>query len=224
MGAALGEVLVYAVAVAISPVVILPVVAILGTPRARTNGPAFTVGWFAGLMLVGAVIFLLAPDPGAPGDPATWVSLVKLGLGLVLVGLAVRQFRARSSPGDEPTLPAWMGAIDRLSAPKAFGMAAALGGANPKSLLLAAAAVGAIVETEIARAEQAAAYTIFAAIGTLGAAIPVAMYLVLGEGAARRLDRLRGWMTRNGAVILAVILLLIGAKLIGDAVTGFSVE
>jgi hypothetical protein len=31
-------------------------------------------------------------------------------------------------------------------------------------------------------------------------------------------------MTRNGAVILAVILLLIGAKLIGAAVTGFSVE
>ena len=36
------------------------------------------------------------------------------------------------------------------------------------------------------------------------------------------LDALEGWMARHNAVIMAVLFLLIGAKLIGDAVSGFS--
>jgi hypothetical protein len=36
------------------------------------------------------------------------------------------------------------------------------------------------------------------------------------------LDRLKTWMADNNAVIVAVLLLVIGVKLIGQAITGFS--
>ena len=36
------------------------------------------------------------------------------------------------------------------------------------------------------------------------------------------LDGMKGWMARNNAVIMAVQLLIIGVKLIGDAISGFS--
>jgi hypothetical protein len=49
LGQATGQVLVYAVGIAISPVSIIGVVLMLGTPRARSTGPAFLLGWVAGL-------------------------------------------------------------------------------------------------------------------------------------------------------------------------------
>ena len=44
----------------------------------------------------------------------------------------------------------------------------------------------------------------------------------MGERAAGLLARLEGWMAHNNAVIMAVLLLVIGAKLIGDAISGFA--
>ena len=45
---------------------------------------------------------------------------------------------------------------------------------------------------------------------------------MLGERAGPILDGLKTWMARNNAVIMAVLCLVIGAKLVGDAITGFS--
>ena len=44
MGQAIGQELVYAVGVALSPIAIVGVVLMLGTPQARSNGPAFVAG------------------------------------------------------------------------------------------------------------------------------------------------------------------------------------
>jgi hypothetical protein len=53
MGEAIGQSLPLAVGVALSPVPIIAVVLMLTTRRARTNGPAFILGWLVGLGLVG---------------------------------------------------------------------------------------------------------------------------------------------------------------------------
>jgi hypothetical protein len=52
--------------------------------------------------------------------------------------------------------------------------------------------------------------------------VPVIMYFALGERAAEPLDRLKTWMGHNNAVIMSVLLLVIGVKLIGDAIAGLS--
>jgi hypothetical protein len=58
-------------------------------------------------------------------------------------------------------------------------------------------------------------------IGTLGPGAPVAIYFALGERSEQILDRLKAWMTDNNAAIMGVLCLVIGAKLIGDAISGF---
>jgi Sap, sulfolipid-1-addressing protein len=75
MGEAIGQLLPFAAVVALSPFPIIAVVLILVTPRARTNGPAFLAGWFAGIGFVGAVLLVLATSVGASnnGEPAAWV-------------------------------------------------------------------------------------------------------------------------------------------------------
>ena len=60
MGEAIGGILAMAVGVAISPFPIIAIVLMLGTPRARVNGPGFALGWLLGLSVVGAVVLALA--------------------------------------------------------------------------------------------------------------------------------------------------------------------
>ena len=55
--------------------------------------------------------------------------MIKILLGVALLFLALRQWRSRPKPGEEPALPKWMAAIDTMTAGAAFGARVpALGG------------------------------------------------------------------------------------------------
>jgi len=97
-----------------------------------------------------------------------------------------------------------------------------LAGANPKNLLLAVAGAAAIAQTGISGTQQAVAYLVFVLIGSLGIGAPVVIYLVMGERSEAVLARLKDWMGRNNAVIMSILCLVIGAKLIGDAIGGLT--
>jgi hypothetical protein len=150
------------------------------------------------------------------------VSWVKIGLGILLLLIAVRQFRGRPHGGEEPQMPKWMATIDKTTPLGALGLAAALSGANPKNLLLAAGGAAAIAETGISGVQQAIAYVVFAVIGTLGVGIPLGIYVVLGERSQELLARLKDWMTQHNAVIMTVLCVIIAAKLIGDGISGLA--
>jgi hypothetical protein len=98
-------------------------------------------------------------------------------------------------------------------------MAVLLSGINPKNLLLTLAAASAIAQTGIDAGEQAVALAVFVIVGTLGPGAPVAIYFAMGPRAKHLLDRLKAWMGAHNAAIMAVLCLVIGAKLIGDAIT-----
>jgi threonine/homoserine/homoserine lactone efflux protein len=222
MADAIGQVLPLAVGVALSPVPIIAVVLMLGTPRARSNGPAFIVGWLVGLTAVGTIVLVVSSgaDASEEGQPATWVSILKLGLGVLLLGIAARQWRGRPRGDADAPLPKWMDAIDRFTPARATAMALALSAINPKNLVLTVGAAAAIAQTGASTGGQAAALAVFVAIGTLGPGIPVAVYFLMGDRASRILEGLKTWMGRHNAAIMAVICLVIGAKLIGDGISG----
>ena len=62
----------------------------------------------------------------------------------------------------------------------------------------------------------------FIVIATLGVGAPVAIYFLKGDRATRILGELHDWMVRENATMIAVICLIIGAKLIGDAITALA--
>ncbi|WP_327576444.1 MULTISPECIES: GAP family protein [unclassified Streptomyces] len=145
MGAVLGDVLGFAAAVAISPLPIIAIILILATPRGRLNGPLFTVGWILGLSALGAVMLAIASPAGASAhnQPATWVGAVKLALGVLLVLFGARQWHRHPKDLSQAQLPKWMGAIDRLTPVKVFGLAlAALNAKNAPLTIAAAASIG----------------------------------------------------------------------------------
>jgi threonine/homoserine/homoserine lactone efflux protein len=143
-------------------------------------------------------------------------------LGALLVLLALKDWRGRPRDGDEAPTPKWMGAIDGFNTVKALAAGVVLAAANPKNLLLAIAAAASIAQTAIPGGQQAVAYAVFALIGAIGVAVPVVVYFALGDRARPILERMKAWMAQHNAVIMTVLFLVLGGKLIGDAITGLS--
>jgi hypothetical protein len=222
MGEAIGHSLPLAIGVGLSPIPIVAVVVLLTSSRARCLGPVFVLGWLLGLVVVGAIVLVVIGPSGAgsSGQRTRWVSWVMIVLGVLLLVGAVRQLRGRARGGEEVSLPAWLGAIDQLKPAAALGGGVLLGGVRPKSFLLAVGGAAAIAQTGIAGGQQAIAYAVFAIIATIGVGAPVVIYFAMGTRSAELLGRLKGWMGRNHAVILAVVLVVIGVTLIGDGVGG----
>jgi threonine/homoserine/homoserine lactone efflux protein len=221
MADAIGQVLSLGVGVALSPVPIIAVVLMLGTPRARVNGPAFLFGWIAGLAVVGTIVLLVAGGADASEDqqPADWVGVVKIVLGVLLALVAVRQWRGRPRAGEQAAMPKWMQAIDGFTPTRSMGIAAVLAAVNPKNLLLTVGAGAAIAQTGAGAGDQAVALAVFVLIGTLGPGLPVAIYFLAGRRAGHVLDELKTWMAANNTAIMAVLCLVIGVKLIGDGIS-----
>jgi Sap-like sulfolipid-1-addressing protein len=148
--------------------------------------------------------------------------VLKIVLGLLLLLVSLRQWRGRPRAGEEAAMPKWMQAIDRFTPGRSIAVAAALSGINPKNLLLTVGAAAAIAQTGADAAGQAVALAVFVLVGTLGPGAPVAIYFALGERAKRILDDLKAWLAANNAAIMAVLCLVIGAKLIGDGISGLA--
>jgi threonine/homoserine/homoserine lactone efflux protein len=222
MGEAIGQMLPAAVGVALSPLPIVAVVLMLVSRRGRVNGPAFVLGWIAGLAVLGAIVLSASSgaDASDGGQPATWVSVLKLVLGALMLLVALKQWRGRPRDPSEVTTPKWMSALDTFTPVKAVGAGGLLSGLNPKNTLLAIGGAAAIAGTGIPGGEQAVAYAIFVVIATVGVGAPVVVSLVMGDRSRALLDRLKNWMGANNAVIMAVLMLVLGTKLIGDGISG----
>lgn len=218
---AIGQVLSFSVVVALSPIPIVGVVLMLGTPRARVNGPAFLVGWLVGLSVVGVAVLLVAKSAGADedGGASSGVAWLKIVLGVLLLLLALRQWRTRPRGEQTGELPSWMQAVDHFTAPKAAGMGVLLSAVNPKNLLMTIGASVAIVQTGAPAADTFVALAVFVGLGTLGVAAPLAIFFAMGEGAVKVLDGMKTWLAANNHAVMAVLFLVIGAKLLGDGIS-----
>jgi threonine/homoserine/homoserine lactone efflux protein len=224
MGRALGDILPLAVAVAIFPVPIIAVLLMVGSDRGPAKGLAFVLAWCAGLTAIGTIVIRVAGivDAGGTGEAATWVNVLLLGLGLLLLGAAVKQWRNRPSAAEETRMPGWMRTLDQFTVAKAGGIGFALAALNPKNVLLTAAAAAEIAAVGIPGPQQTAVLLVFVLIASAGVLTPLLLSLGLEERSGALLDGLKSWIVRHHAVIMTVLFLLMGAKLIGDAVAGFS--
>jgi threonine/homoserine/homoserine lactone efflux protein len=211
------------VGVALSPVPIIAVILILGTPKARSNGPAFAVGWVAGLVVVSVVVVLLAggaddPDSGS----STTVDVIELVLGALFLVMAHRQWRQRPRDGVAAPVPTWMQTIDRFTPGKSLLLGAALSGVNPKNLALTTAAAASIARAGLDGGETAVSIAVFVLVGSLTVAGPVVFAIVAKDAATAPLASIKQFMSDHNAVIMMVVLLVLGAKLLGGGIAGLS--
>jgi threonine/homoserine/homoserine lactone efflux protein len=212
----IGDLLPSALAVALSPIPIVAIVLVLGAPKARTAGPAFALGWIAGLLAVSIVVVVVLGTGSDPDSDDPGVSWLKVAIGVLFLVMAADQWKKRPKAGRQPETPGWMATIDAATPTRAAVLGAALSGANPKNLALTLAAAASIAEASLDRADTAIAIAVFVALGSATVAGAVLFYLVDAQRAARPLGAMERFMSDNSAVIMMVVLLLLGAKLLGD--------
>jgi len=217
MGAAIGQILGLAVGVAISPVPIIATILMLFSNRAKSNSVAFLVGWIVGLVAVATIVLLIRFE-GSDGtsDVSGWIKTI---IGVLFLLLAVKQYRGRPHDGEEPPMPAWMASIDDFTAVKSFGLGALLSGVNPKNLGLTIAAASSIGAAGLTGGEEAVVVIVYVLIASCTLMVPVVGYLIAGDRMRPTLDSMKAWMLVNNAVVMAVLFVVLGAKVLGDGIS-----
>jgi threonine/homoserine/homoserine lactone efflux protein len=218
MGQGISEVLPFAIGIAISPVPIIAIILILFSERARANGPAFLLGWVVGLTAVSTVVYLVSDAANAGSDTTTSdsISWGKVVLGVVLIGLARRNYAKRPRPGEPATLPKWMATVESITPVRACGLAVLLSVVNPKNLVLAVGAAAGLGQRGLDTADAVVALVVFVAVGSLSILFAVVYEFVGGERATKTLDDMKSWLTEHNAAVMAVLFLVFGVVLISQ--------
>jgi threonine/homoserine/homoserine lactone efflux protein len=180
------------------------------------------IGWTAGVV-VAIVLFTLLSSviPKGSGGPSPIGAVIKIIVGVLLLFLALKQWRARPAKGEQPTMPKWMSAIDSMTAGKAIGLGFLLSAVNPKNLLLAVSAGLIVGAAGLTFSQASVVIIIFVLLAACTVTIPVIGYLIASARLAGPLDKLREWLVENNATIMAVLLLVIGVAVIGKGIGSF---
>jgi threonine/homoserine/homoserine lactone efflux protein len=222
VGNAIGQMLASAVGIAISPIPLIAVILMLATPRGRSNGVAFALGWICSIALLTALIVAFGGGMQTGGTPARWTLWLKLALGVLFLLLAGKQWQGRPREGHAAQTPAWMRTVDTFSPGKSAGLAVVLAVANPKNLVLTVGGAVSIASSGASGGGKTVAVVLMVLIASLCATLPLAVYLFGGEPASRVLTGWKSWMAAHNAAIMIVVLLVLGAKYVGDALSGLT--
>lgn len=216
-----------ALGVVLSPLAIMALVAVLLSRDARMNGITYLIGWFLGLGGLMTLCLWLFPLLAVHelGEPPLWVPIVRVLLGLFLIGSAVWVYRkgrahiaqmaAASSPREvvaaSPQLPGWLHSVESFRPGRTLLLGLGLFVLNPVDASCAILAALDISLSDVDRSSGLWVAVVFVIIGTLPIALPVLYVVVRGADAQPLLDRVRTWIAGNTHVLNAALLLVIGA-------------
>ena len=92
-------VLVLGLMASLSPsTIVVFILLLLGTLKARVNTVAFLVGWGLSLTVLFTVSYALGASQTSPRNNHTAAEVAELLLGILLVGVAVRQWQGKDTP------------------------------------------------------------------------------------------------------------------------------
>jgi len=205
---AIGGALPMAVGVALSPPPIAAILIILMTSRAATNAPAFLLGWVAGILLIGSVVFLMPGLLTARGDPTRLSGMIRIVLGIVLLLLSLQQWRRRPAPGTPVEVPRMLSRLDSIGAVKSSMTGFLLAAVHPKNTVLNVAGAVAIDAVVQGPATQYTALAIFALIASLGVGVPAGAFFMARRKTGAMLGHWKDWLIRNNVNVLVILLLV----------------
>jgi hypothetical protein len=195
--------------ISLSPITVIPAVLVLQAPRPRPTGLAFLGGWVLGLAA------LTALSVGASGllggldkAPPRWTSWLRVVLGSALILYGVYQWLTRRRHTESP---GWMRSFATITPARAALTALVLVVIRPDVLLICVPAGLAIGGGGLGVTGDWVAAAIFVAIAASSVAIPILAYAAAGHRLDDTLARVKDWMDKNNAALMAAILVAVGA-------------
>lgn len=217
-GSVLADLVPLGLVIALSPFSIIPAVLVLDTARPRPTGLAFLTGWLFGLAALTTIFLELSSLAGGLRErPPGWASWLRIAIGAALIVFGLYRWftRKRSSH-----TPAWMNSMQKFNPGKAIAAGAALTVINPKVLFICAAAGLAIGTAGVSEPGRWSAMVWFVVVAGSTVAIPILAYAVAGSRLDEPLARVKDWMERQHAVLIAGILVVVGLMVLYKGIHG----
>ena len=215
--ALLGKLIPLALVIAVSPLTIIPAVLVLHAPRPRPTALAFLGGWVLGIAaLTGIFVAGSGLFAGLHQAPPTWASWLRVVLGSVLILFGIYRWLTRHRDSETPR---WMRAFDTITPRRAGIVALVLTVVRLEVSLLCLAGGLAIGTSDLDAGGKWLFSAFFVALAASTVAIPIGGYLSAGDRLYDKLTRLKDWMEKNHAAMLAVVLVLIGAMVLHNGLS-----
>lgn len=218
---AIDDILPIAAAIALSPLPVIAVVLIAGSPQARLAGPAYLAGWVLGLTalaIASAILVHLVGDIGPTG--ALILDWLRLALGALLLWAAASKWRSRPDGTAEPAVPKWLEAFRQITPLAALRWGAILAVLNPKHIGLVLAAMASLAYVPLLASENLLTTVLFIALSSLTIAAIVVAHAIAGKRAAPFIQSVEQFLLRHHDVIIIVVLTIIGMAVLGEGLSG----
>jgi hypothetical protein len=201
-------------AIAVDPLPLTAFFVVLPSQGGVRKGAAFVFGWLVSMGIVVAVTVLATGNN--PPRPDTVPSLaglaVKIAIGVFLVRVAVRHYRAMGRPKPPKKPPKWQAQVDTMSPWFALGLAPAL---QPWGLIAAGAAT--VLEAKLS---SAGSYLVMILYCVLASSTYLAMeiYAAVRPGQSQAfLARVRKWIDAHTDQVIIFGSLIVGLWLIAHS-------
>jgi hypothetical protein len=189
--------------------------------RPFRTGLCFYLGAVVATLAVGIVAAFVLGDAAAsssPSTPKTWVAIVDVVAGALILAWVIRLLRRPRNPARTQAAMEQMRKVTASPAIAIVGAGAAL--ANPGGFI--PLALKEISELDPSRAAYVADWLFF----TLGSLLPLAIALVLlliaRDWTRRLLEATRGWLELHTRTVAAVLLVLVSLALLRNGVAGLT--
>lgn len=212
---AFGTLLPYAVPVALSPLPTIAVVLLLLGPTGSPGGIGLLAGRLvalAGMTWLVAILLDRFADPARSLEINGWL---RIGLGCVMLAGAAIFWHRRPGQDEAPKLPRWIQSLESATPIGAVRVGFLLTIANVKEVAFVVGAGVLLGTMALGTGQILFLATMFAAMASLGVAIPVIWVVLSPQQSLGPLSALRGWLVRNNSIVIAAVFLVIGAMLIG---------
>jgi uncharacterized membrane protein len=196
------------------------ILALVISDRPLRTGSWFYVGGLGVTLLVGVVAaFVLGNAAASHGStPKTWVSVITLVAGLLVLVYSVRLFRG---PGDSEQMARISERMSKVaSAPAPAIVAAGAALANPGIFMLLAAK--SISQLDPSTAQYLLDWALFALVALIPLGAALAMLLIAPDLTKPRLLIVRGWVERHARTIVAIVLIGLSISLLRDGISGLT--
>ncbi len=205
-----------ALVISLSPLSIIPAVLVLQSPRGRASSLTLLGGWLLGLSaLTAAFVAASGALGGLHKSPPTWASWLRVVLGSALIVFGIYRWLARRSHTESPK---WMRAFATITPMRAGIIGLALVLVRLEVLVICAAAGLAIGSSGLGVTADWICAAVFVGVAASTVAIPVLAYAAAGDRLDEPMARLKDWMERNNAALLAAILVIIGLMVLYNGI------
>jgi hypothetical protein len=193
---------------------------VLGERPLRT-GAWFYLGALGITLVIGVLAAFLLGNAAAspkPSEPKTWVAIVDVVAGVLLIVYVVRVLRRPPNPARAAGMIEQMSKV--ASSPAIAIVAAGATLANPGGFI--PLALKDISETNPNAGQYVVDWVAFTLVALLPLSLALVALAVAREPTQRVLASARGWLERNLRMIAAVIVVVLALSLLGHGIAGLT--